>query len=285
MSGGKEEGQDKRNSLETFDGSDASLYRRWRRKAELYLMGLPTTVPESRWGPRLLEHVAGEAEEALEHLDVHTITSDKGYKEVFKVLDDKYKELDKDDMQRCLKEYFYAATIKPNETYRNFVTRVDTAYRGLQRHKIELPDEVRGWIVLRKLALDSTSEALVMTSTKGSLKYAEVVQALKAVFPNGKGSSNIRSKDKDVFLASEERMTEVDGQAGTPEEAFSVEEPAEVMEVISNQLHEVSDYESEDALEIFETYANVRKKCRKRRCHEDTSQLVEDQNNGNWRAQ
>lgn len=155
--------------------------------------GLPTTVPESKWGARLVEHLRGEAEELMEHVELSTITSDKGY-QVFELLDERYKELDKDELQRCLKSYFYAAPIKNQETYRNFVIRMDTGYCGLARHKVELPEPARGWILLKKLMLDSTSEALIMTSTLGSLKYTDVLAALKAVFPNGQGPGVSQSR-------------------------------------------------------------------------------------------
>eukprot|EP00435_Cladocopium_sp_Y103_P043962 s1603_g12.t1 len=263
MSGSKDDSNSRPN-LETFSGEDSSEYRRWRRKAELYLMGLPTTVPESKWGARLVEHLRGEAEELMEHVELSTITSDKGYQKVFELLDERYKELDKDELQRCLKSYFYAAPIKNQETYRNFVIRMDTAYRGLTRHKVELPEPVRGWILLKKLLLDSTSEALIMTSTAGSLKYTDVLAALKAVFPNGQGPgvSQGRTKDKEIFIAQEgmdprQEPEEVEVQAH--------DDALEVMEAIANQTQEQSDYESEDALEVFENYSSIRRKMQEKK--------------------
>ena len=263
MSGSKDD-TNARTNLETFSGEDASEYRRWRRKAELYLMGLPTTVPESKWGARLVEHLRGEAEELMEHVELSTITDDKGYKKVFELLDERYKELDKDELQRCLKSYFYAAPIKNQETYRNFVIRMDTAYRGLTRHKVELPEPVRGWILLKKLLLDSTSEALIMTSTSGSLNYTDVLGAFKAVFPNGQGPgvNPGKSKDKEIFIAQED--------SETPNEATELEVPGnddflEVMEAVATQAQEQSDYESEDALEVFENYSSIRKKMQEKK--------------------
>ena len=263
MSGSKDD-TNARTNLETFSGEDASEYRRWRRKAGLYLMGLPTTVPESKWGARLVEHLRGEAEELMEHVELSTITDDKGYKKVFELLDERYKELDKDELQRCLKSYFYAAPIKNLETYRNFVIRMDTAYRGLTRHKVELPEPVRGWILLKKLLLDSTSEALIMTSTSGSLNYTDVLGAFKAVFPNGQGPgvNPGKSKDKEIFIAQED--------SETPNEATELEVPGnddflEVMEAVATQAQEQSDYESEDALEVFENYSSIRKKMQEKK--------------------
>ena len=252
---------DKKSSLEMFDGTDPSKYRKWRRKAELYLMGLPTTVPETKWGARLLEHVTGEAEEVVEHLAISTITSKVGHEKIFELLDEKYKELTKDELQRCLKDFFYASPIKSQESFRNYIIKLDTAYKGLVRHNVDLPAEVRGWILMRKLSLDATSEALLLTATKGSIKYDHVVKALRDVFPHGQGNPSTKSKDKEVFLADDDESKPEGGH----EHDGGSEEPAEVMEIVASQVQENSDYESEDGLEIFETYMSVRKKIQEKK--------------------
>ena len=55
--------------LDKFDGSDPASYRKWRRKAEPMLLALPTTFEKTRWGPKLMEYITGEAEELLEHAE------------------------------------------------------------------------------------------------------------------------------------------------------------------------------------------------------------------------
>ena len=124
---GKEEAGSK---LETFTGENVGDYRRWRRRATLYLQALPTTIPEKKWGARLLEHLSGEAEELMESLAIYEIVKEDGYKKVFKILDDKYKEPEKDELQRVLKEYLYTICIKEGETDRNFMIRLDTSYKA-----------------------------------------------------------------------------------------------------------------------------------------------------------
>ena len=121
---GKEDSAAK--SLEKFDGSDSTEYRKWRRKAELYLQGLPTTVPEKKWGAKIMEHLTGEAEELVEHMPIDQVVSEGGWQQIFKLLDEKYKEPDRDELQRNLKEYFYAAQIREGESYRNFMKAWNT---------------------------------------------------------------------------------------------------------------------------------------------------------------
>ena len=164
----------------------------------MYLLGLPTNVPEKKWGARLIEHLTGEAEEVVEFMSIEEITKDNGWKLVFKALDEKYKELDKHELQRVMKEYFYTINIKEGESYRNFIIRLENAYKGLVRHEVTLPDEVKGWMLLRRIAMDATAEAMLLTPTSGSLKYAEITKAVRSVFPHGKATSVKTQDERDL---------------------------------------------------------------------------------------
>lgn len=49
-------------------------------------------------------------------------------------------------------------------------------------------------MLLKKLRLESREESMVLTAAKGSMSYKEIVDAIRAIFPDGKGSSS-RSKE------------------------------------------------------------------------------------------
>ena len=87
--------------------------------------------------------------------------------------------------------------------------RLDAAYRRLQEHKVELPSEVRGWFLLRKLQMDQTSEAMVLTHTKGSLTYEEVNKAIQTIFPSGSAKGG--AKVKEVYEAVAESLPSLIG--------------------------------------------------------------------------
>lgn len=243
-------------SLDKFTGEDASEYRKWRRRAQLYLMALPTTIPEKKWGAKLLEHLAGEAEELMEAVDIDEITKETGWKTVLDALDEKYKEPSKDELQRVMREYFYTITVKEGETFRNFITRLETAYKALVRNGVELPEEVRGWMLLKKLALDSSSEAMILTATSGAVKYTDVQKAVRSVFPHGKAAKTVKTKD--IFVTDRDQTHDERDTRDNSHE--SDREPMEVMETIAQQIQDADSYESEDALDTFEAYASVRRK-------------------------
>ena len=89
---------DERPKLERFDGTNPSMYRKWKRKAQLMLLALPTTYTKDRWGAKLMEYLVGEAEEVCEALPLEKLVKEGGHELVFEALDAKYKELQK----RCL---------------------------------------------------------------------------------------------------------------------------------------------------------------------------------------
>ncbi|CAE7898284.1 unnamed protein product, partial [Symbiodinium sp. KB8] len=229
------------------------LMELWRRKAELMLLALPNTYTKERWGAKLLEFVAGEAEEVCEALPLEKITKEGGHTLILEALDERYKELQKEALHNHLQEYFYGMQIRPGETYRNLEVRLQTAYRRLQEHAIELPPEVRGWFLMRKLQLDASAEALVMTHTKGSLKHEEVTRAIQAIFPQGV-AKNVHGKTKEVF--------EADDHGGT----VDAEETAEdVFQAVADQVQSADEYDDEDALDVFETYKEVRKRVQQKK--------------------
>ena len=65
--------------------------------------------------------------------------------------------------------------------------------------EVTLPDTVLGFMLIKKLRLESAQESMILTATDGSMKLPDVMNRVKAIFADGKGSSN--TKAKEVFLA------------------------------------------------------------------------------------
>ncbi|CAE6959443.1 GIP [Symbiodinium sp. CCMP2456] len=251
MSGpGKDEDKPK---LERFDGSQPSSYRRWRRKAELMLLALPNTYTKDRWGAKLLEYISGEAEEVCEALPLEKVIKEDGHKLIFEALDGKYKELQKEALHNHLQEYFYDLRIRPGESYRNMMVRQETAYRRLQEHALELPEEVRGWFILQKLQMEPAAQALVLTSSGGSLKYQDVTKAIQSIFPHGT-ARNSGGKTKEVF------STETEDNEVPENEAAE-----DVFQAIADQVQSSEEYEEEDAVDVFETYKDIRRRVQQKK--------------------
>ena len=230
--------------LERFDGSDPSLYKRWRRRAALSLISLPSTYGAAKLGPKLMEYLSGEAELAVEHLKIEDLAKDGGEKKIFEVLDERYKPLEKDDMNDALKEFFFEVQIKPGEAMKSFITRLATSHRKLAEQGVSLPSEVQGWFLMKKMRLDSNQEAMILTTTGGSYDVNEVNKAVRAVLANVKGSS----KPKETFVTEDRIKNE------TPEGS----DDEEVIQVLAADIQSKESYCDEEVVEVFETYKQVR---------------------------
>ena len=71
---------------------------------------------------------------------------------------------------------------------------------------MQLPAEVQGWLLLRKLRLNATQEALVLTTTGGSYKIDLVQGAIRALLANARGS---KSRDMMVPDLNEENDQDI----------------------------------------------------------------------------
>jgi hypothetical protein len=159
-----------------FDGSNPTDYKRWKRRATIMLMSLPTTIPKEKYAVRLLKLITGEAEGLCEDMNLEDLLVEGGETAVFKILDAKYLPMEKDLMQASLKTYFYELTIKQGEDYKQFLVRYETAVRKLQQSKIELPSEVKGWMLMRKMRLDDAASTMLLTATQGSIELPRVIK-------------------------------------------------------------------------------------------------------------
>ena len=152
--------------------------------------------------------------------------------------------------EQYLKEYFYRSSIRQGETFRQFVVRLETTYRKLSEHGIELPAPVKGWFSHEKDELGHDSGSADPHSHLRSLKYEDVTTALSKVLPEGK--CLVQPKSRDIFISEDHE--------GEPPEAYGIEEnAAEVFEAVAEMVQEgEGDYE--DALDAYETYAEIRKR-------------------------
>ena len=263
---------DKTPVLETFTGVDPMSYKLWRRKAQLMLASLPTTIGKEKHGAKLMQFVSGEAESLLETLDIEEICKTGGDKKVLEILDEKYMPRPRDLLHVALKTYFYDMAVKPGEPYQQFLARLDASYRKLREQEVELNATVRGYMLLKKLRLESKEESMVLTATKGSMDFPEIVDAIRSIFPEGKGSTN---RTKEVFQTEESEMT-------SRSSADSDLDVLEVMEAIADEFQgREDDFEDEEVLETFESYAEVRKKIVEKKKARGFTNYKEDPNR--WR--
>ena len=231
--------------LEMFDGSNASQYRRSKRRAQLMLASLPSTISEKKHGPKLMSFISGEAEALSEHLDIAKICSEGGDKLIWGVLDEKYGPQQIDLLQEALRGFFYDLTVKQGESFRQFQARFTAARRKLEEEKVSLPEVVLGYMLMKKLKLETQEESMLLTTTGGDLSLAKIEKAIQSVFPDGKGHLS-KQNAKEVFSTEISQEQEDDLQ--------------NVMNLMADEIQAREEWDEEEILEASESYSEVRRK-------------------------
>ena len=158
----------------------------------------------------------------------------------------------------ALKGFFYELSIRSGEPYQQFAARFDANNRKMKEQEIMLPDAVLGFMFIKKLRMDSNQESMIMTmimtATKGKLELKPVLEAVRAIFPEGKGS--VRNTKK-IFQAEVEEPGSAD-VAQLFEGSHGDGDMKEVLEIITDPCQDSGD--EEEALECYESYVEVRRK-------------------------
>ena len=129
-----------------------------------------------------MQYIKGEAEQFWENITLEDLCSEGGGSRILKLLDEKFGPRPVDLLQKALKTFLYELQVKPAESHQQFLARFASADRLLQEQEVDLPAEVKGYISLRKLKLDTSSEAMVLTATRGDMKFKEISAAVKAIY-------------------------------------------------------------------------------------------------------
>ena len=238
-----------KNKVDVFDGTNPASYRMWKRRAQLMLASLPSTISEKKYGPKLMCYISGEAEALLESLSVEKICQEGGDQEIWKLLDAKYGPQPLDLLQTALRTFFHELQVKPGEHCRQFVVRFEAARRKLEEQEVKLPSVVLGFFFLKKLRLEAAGEAMIMTATAGKLDYEPVAKAVRAIFPEGKGSAG--RNPKDAFTAEPEDREIVEAEE---------DEEQKALELLAEDIQGKEDYDEEEVLDAFESYVDVRRR-------------------------
>ena len=67
-------------------------------------------------------------------------------------------------MPEAFKKYFYKTYRAMNQTMLDYWTQFGEALRELSKYKISLPDEVAGWLLMRRAGLTKEQTQLIQTS-------------------------------------------------------------------------------------------------------------------------
>jgi len=264
-----------------FDGSDPGRYKMWKRRSQMWLLGLPSTIGPEKMGAKLVGLLRGKAEEDITDAILNTpslkkrFTSDvEGESEivVYELMDERYLPQKYAMLGEALSNYYDMSPIQKSESYRGMIQREELLHRKMKEVVTNHEEEARGWFMINKfLMLNPSQIADVMGYTKGDYSHGKVCEAVKFLFPNSMSERKPGrfQKKNDVLEADLESVSSMARSATSRRGSDGDDEDEEVFET----LHEEEQDEGEDPDEedgeleeemadVMETWAQVRTKMR-----------------------
>ena len=162
-----------------WDGTTA--FRDYEIRARLWLA--TTKVKAKARGPSLLRNLSGTPFDDLKHLakDVTWMQSEDNGERLIKLMSTKelYGEDEREEMINTLVKVTYTLRRTKNEGYKAFFARWDNAVRKLSEHKVDLPQEYLGFLLVMALQVTPDEVKLMMNYTQGKLTQKAVKEWIR----------------------------------------------------------------------------------------------------------
>ena len=161
--------------IPVFDGNPSS-YQEWRKRISIYHLKMKLQKRSVEAVLNLIGSLQGTAWKLVESFDVTKIDEEKSFDDVISILDAAFKYDARVRMPQDFDAYFNLSR-RPGTTLLNFVTEHDEKLRKLAEHGVKLPDQMQGWILLRRANLTKEQHQLVLSQAP-KLEKLRVQEAL-----------------------------------------------------------------------------------------------------------
>ena len=196
-----------------FDNT-ISGYKEWRKRVQLYARRLELQGRSKEVAMNVLAVLEGSSWTQCEDIDLKELEAENGLDVLLRRLDSKWKYDERVELGSIFDTFFFKVQRKPNQSLLDYVTDFHQALRDVQRLKVDLPEEITGWLMLRRAALTKDQQHLVQSQVGKTLTLGNVEQSLFLVFgqdfkqsnhqshrgksfPKGKGRSNVHHAEDD----------------------------------------------------------------------------------------
>ena len=234
-----------------------SEYREWRKRIMLYKKKSDLNKKSKEATINLLTSLTGIAWRQVENLVDKATESEDGFAMILAELDKTFKYDDQVEMPRAFEAFFYKTSRRDGQTLINYVADHREALQELEKHGVVIPDEVAGWLLLRRAGLSFEQKQMIQ-GRASDFQSTSVIEALYFLFGQdykGKSAESRSSWKPGKGYGNPRRWTRSSNFMA--EEAFDAEEeewPDE--EVTEEWEHFEEDHPLEDALddEAYQSY-------------------------------
>ena len=167
----------KDNIVPKFDNTTNS-YPEWRKRVQLYARKMQLQKRESETALNLLASLEGPSWTQCEDLDLGQLEKEDGIDILLRRLDSQWSFDARVEMPTAFENFFFRLRKRPTQTPLEYSTDFHQALREVAKHKIDLPEEVTGWLMLKRAQLSREQEQMVHTQIGTSLSLGAVQKAL-----------------------------------------------------------------------------------------------------------
>ena len=276
-------GQDRSNAgpPPAWDGS--SSFKDYKIRARLWL-ATTKTRPKAR-GPLLLKNLSGVAFDNLKHLatDNSWMNDVRNGEILLETMDTRemFGDDEREDLVNSLIKITYTIGREKNETHREFFSRWDIATRKVGDHKVKLPEEYVGFLLMMSLQLTGDQIKLLLNYTQGSMKPRSIKEWLRVHETEFDWKTNSRAAPKglavnyvdeqpydqigedglEVLMGALDELSEDGNPDEDPDEVFDEEDAKEILSAMARDQSK-GGYNFKEKFKRTFTAVNAAKKSR-----------------------
>ena len=152
-----------------FHPEEDDDYQSW--KNDIKIWRLFTETKKEKIGAAVYLSLKGKACEVVRSLTADEIGVETGFDKIIEELDKVYLQ-DETTRAFCAFKEFYEYSRNAGQGFSDFIVEFDQKYKEVKKYKMELPDGVQAFFLLKAANINSDSEKLARTTAK--LEYKDM---------------------------------------------------------------------------------------------------------------
>ena len=191
-----------------YTGTKPNVFKRYRKKVKLWL--LFTRTPAQLQGPRVLSRLTGPAWDACDGLEPEDVATDDGVNVILDTLEEAFQGEHETELFHALEDTFCGPGRKKGERLHDDALRVQSNVRGLAKQGVRLPDQIQGFLLLRRANLSTTACLLVMRGRRASATPTSFCEIRRSTTRTSRTQCVCVSQAKEARVTAEEQEGDTD---------------------------------------------------------------------------
>ena len=169
---GSEHNKQSNDPSPEFTGTKPSEFKSYREKVRRWF--LFTRTPAQLQGPRVLSRLTCPAWDACDGLKPEDVATADGVNMILDTSAEAFQGEHATELFDALEDTFHGPGRKKGERLHDYALRVQNNVRGLAKQGVRLPDQIQGFLLLRRANLSTQAHIAIVTLAGNSLSLGDV---------------------------------------------------------------------------------------------------------------